>query len=362
MLKKHKRVSVGVTHQEIPPLANGKPYDLILGDCMTELSKMEAESVNCVVTSPPYWGQRIYANMSGIGQENSFKEYLDKLLGIFREVHRVLRADGSVWLNMGDRYVNKNLVGMPWRIALAMKDDGWILRQDVIWNKVRMTQSSKDRFRTLHEYIFHFTKKPKYYFNRESVLMKHESKPYERRGKITSIYGVTGERYREIIRTTDNLTAEEKKNANAALDGVLDDMRRGRIVDFRMVIRGHQRPYQGSDDRVSGRAKELKARGYYFKMQKSDGRMPANIWNIVPEDTHRDGIHCAVYPTELLTIPIKSTCPDGGIVLDPFMGTGTTVIAALKHGKRGIGIDISQKYRDDALNRIEHYIQTGSEF
>ena len=225
-----------------------------------------------------------------------------------------------------------------------------------------MTQSSRDRFRALHEYIFHFTKKPKYYFDRKSVLKKHETKPRYRNGRLTSIYGVTGEKYRETVRSTKNLTESEKEAANAALDAVLDDMKNGKIVDFRMIIRGHQRPYQGNDYRISGRAKELKKRGYYFKMQKSEGRMPSNIWDIVPEDTHRDDIHCAVYPTDLLEMPIKATCPDNGIVLDPFMGTGTTVVAALKHGKRGIGIDVSDEYVANARRRIIHYIDTGSEY
>ena len=337
-------------------------FDVIAGDSIKVLASFPSQTVDCVITSPPYWGQRIYAGSAGIGQEADFSSYLNNLLGVLRETKRVLKDGGSLWLNMGDRYRNKNLMGMPWRVALALKEDDWILRQDIIWNKVRMTQSSKDRFRTLHEYVFHFTKKPKYYFDRLSILEKHKYGPTYKNGKLTSIYGVTGETYRKTIRTTKHLTAAEKKTANAALDSVLDDMKNGKIMDFRMIIRGHQRPYQGSDDRISGRAKELKTRGYYFKMQRSEGRMPSNIWNIVPEDTHRDDIHCAVYPTDLLRMPIKATCPDGGIVLDPFMGTGTTVVAALKHGKRGIGIDISDEYVANARRRVNNYLDTGSEY
>ena len=312
-------------------------FEILTGDSVSVLGKFPAKSVNCTVTSPPYWGQRNYGKLDAIGLEATFESYVQRLLAVFGEVYRVTTDDGSLWLNMGDRYVNKDLVGMPWRVALALKDHGWILRQDIIWNKIRMTQSSKDRFRTLHEYIFHFTKKSRYYFDRDSVLEKHEDKPRYKNGKLTSIYGVTGESYRRTIQDTKNLTAAEKKDANAALDAVLDDMRCGKIVDFRMIIRGHQRPYQGNDDSISGRAKELKNRGYYFKMQKSDGRMPSNIWNIVPEDTHRTDAHCAVYPAELLERPIRATCPPDGIVLDPFMGTGTTIVAALKHGRRGLG-------------------------
>lgn len=336
-------------------------FDILPGKAQDVLRRLPDGSVNSTVTSPPYWGQRNYGEPDAIGLEREFESYKQHLLKIFDEVYRVTTDDGSLWLNMGDRYINKDLVGMPWRIALALKDRGWILRQDIIWNKIRMTQSSKDRFRTLHEYIFHFTKKPRYYFDRKSVLKKHEERPRYRNGKLTSIYGVTGDTYRETLRVTKNLTAAEKKAANAALDSILEDMKSGKIVDFRMIIRGHQRPYQGSDDSISGRAKELKKRGYYFKMQKSEGRMPSNIWDIVPEDTHRSDVHCAVYPTDLLEMPIKATCPPDGIVLDPFMGTGTTIVAALKHGRRGLGIDINKKYVNSAKRRVKRYIDTGSE-
>ena len=105
-------------------------FDAIVGDSAKVLTSFPSQSIDCVITSPPYWGQRIYANSTGIGQEADFPGYLDNLLSVLRETKRILKDDGSLWLNMGDRYRNKNLMGMPWRVALALKDDGWVLRQE----------------------------------------------------------------------------------------------------------------------------------------------------------------------------------------------------------------------------------------
>ena len=127
-------------------------------------------------------------------------------MNVFDEVYRVTANDGSLWLNMGDRYRNKDLMGMPWRVAFALKDRGWILRNDVIWNKVRMTQSAKDRLRDLHEYVFHFVKNRRYYYDRKSILIKHNEKPKRRNGNLISITGTSGVRYREQIRTSTHLT------------------------------------------------------------------------------------------------------------------------------------------------------------
>ena len=135
----------------------------------------------------------------------------------------------------------------------------------------------------------------------------------------------------------------------------------GKTVGFRMTIRGQQRTSHGSSERINGRAKEIQNRGFYVIEQKSEGYIPTDLWSIVPEDTHRKDIHCAVYPTTLLEIPIKATCPPRGLVLDPFVGTGTSIVSALKHGKRGVGIDVSKKYIIHAQNRITVYKQSGLE-
>ncbi len=340
---------------------NVDQFDLLHGRAEDVLKGFTAKSINCVVTSPPYWGQREYDVKGSIGLESSFDEYLSNLLNVFDQVYRVLDDRGSFWLNIGDKYVNKDLLGMPWRVALALKDRGWILRNDIIWNKVRMTQSAKDRLRDLHEYVFHFVKNPKYYYDRKSILIKHNSQPKRRNGRLVSITGTSGVRYRQQINTSTKLTTSEKENALRALDQAIDNMANGKTVDFRMTIRGQQRTSHGDSERLSGRTRELQMNGYYVIEQKSEGFMPTDLWSIVPEDTHRKDIHCAVYPTTLLEIPIKSTCPKDGIVLDPFVGTGTSIISALKYGKRGIGIDTSKRYLKHAEQRIKKFLDTGLE-
>lgn len=348
-------------HDTFFKLSPKKPYDIRVGDSAAVLSEFPSGSVNCVVTSPPYWGQREYDASEYIGLEADFDAYLGNLMRVFDQVYRVMADDGSLWLNMGDRYVNKNLVGMPWRVAFALQDRGWILRQDVIWNKLRLTQSAKDRLRTLHEYVFHFVKKPKYYYDSKSILLHHTEKPKKVRGRITSITGVSGVKYVREIKTSEFLTPTEKKNAMDALDETLSLMEEGRIIDFRMYMRGRPRLFNGNSTKLSGRAKEIDAKGYFIKTHSAEGHMPTNIWRMVPEDIHRKDQHCAVYPIGLMEMPVKATCPDGGIVLDPFMGTGTSLISAIKHGRYGVGIDISRTYASVAEKRVAQYLETDEE-
>ena len=168
-----------------------KPYQLFLGDCEVVMDDMPDGVVNCVVTSPPYWRQREYdvdpdLARFMIGNEPSPESYVENLGRIFRVVKRVLTDDGSLWLNLGDKYINKDLVGLPWLVAFALKRDGWILRNDIIWNKMKGTQSSKDRLRNTHEYLFHFVKSKQYWYDREAILHVPNSKPREVRGKIVS--------------------------------------------------------------------------------------------------------------------------------------------------------------------------------
>ena len=150
------------------------------------------------------------------------------------------------------------------------------------------------------------------------------------------------------------MSQTEKENALQALNATLDEMRSGEVVDFRMTIRGEQRIYHSESTKISGRAKELRDKGFYIMKMRKKGYLPSNIWRIVPEDTWRKDTHCAVFPEELLQLPIQSTCPVGGLVLDPFSGTGSTVDAAVKLGRRGIGIDLSRQYTEIAKKRLQN--------
>ena len=287
-----------------------------------------------------------------IGSEKTPEEYVENLMKVIREIYRILKDEGSFWLNIGDKFVNKCLMGMPWRVALEMQKEGWILRSDIIWDQMKGTQSCKDRMRDIYEHVFQFVKKKKYYFDADAVRIVPENNAYEKDGQIISATGVSGKKYFKQIESSKVLSNEEKNNALDALNETLEEMRRGEVVDFRMTIRGEQRTYHSENKKVSGRAKELNEKGYFIMKMRKTGFLPSDIWRIVPEDTWRKDTHCAVFPEELLRTPILSTCPLGGIVLDPFSGTGSTVKAAVDLGRRGIGIDLSKLYSRIAIDRL----------
>lgn len=339
------------------PIEGEAKYNLILGDCLSVLTQLEDESVDCVITSPPYWGMRSYDNEDSefeIGNESQFSLYVEALTKVFDEVKRVLKKEGSLWLNLGDKYLDKKLMGMPWRVAFSLMDNsGWILRNDVIWSQLKGTQSCKDRLRDSYEHIFHFVKSKKYYYDADAIRIQPSKLPQITEKSTTSSTGVSGKKYRKLIRESTELTDQEKINAEKALDEVLAEIRLGTVNDFRMTIRGAQRAWHSDNVKISGRAKELINKGYYIMRISSKGHLPSDIWNIVTEDTWRTDSHCAVYPEELLRIPILATSPIDGIVLDPFSGTGTTVSAAIKLGRKGVGIELSPEYLKISEERIK---------
>ena len=179
-----------------------------------------------------------------------------------------------------------------------------------------------------------------------------EQDVYVKDGMITSATGVSGKKYFAQINNSHALSIEEKKHALKTLNETLSEMRTGEVVDFRMTIRGEQRTYHSNNKIVSGRAKELHDKGFFIIKMRKKGYLPSNIWRIVPEDTWRKDTHCAVFPEELLKVPILSTSTPGSVVLDPFSGTGSTIDAAVKLGRKGIGIDLSAQYIEIAKNRL----------
>ncbi len=303
------------------------------------------------MTSPPYWGKREYEG-GGIGLEPDYRDFVRHLAAVFLELKRVLKPEGSFWLNIGDTYQDKSLVGIPWRIAFELMDrQGWILRNSVIWNKVKSgMDNTKDRLGNVHENVFHFVKQPRYYYNTDAI----RSKPREAKivnGAVVSATGVSGVRYKHQIELSTALSAGEKREAFQALDRMLADVAAGRISDFRMIIRGQQRATHSDSEKVSGRAKELRDKGFYFLQYHPSGSKPSDVWDIMPEDTQNRGIHFAPYPVDLCRIPILATCPEDGVVLDPFCGTGTTLLAARDLGRKSVGIDLSRHYLELAQER-----------
>ena len=304
------------------------------------------------MTSPPYWRKREYAD-GGLGLETDHRDYVRDLARICEELRRVLKPEGSFWLNIGDSYENKGLVGIPWRVAFELIDrQGWILRNSVIWNKVKSgMDNTKDRLGSTHEDVFHFVKVAKgYYYNADAIRRKpREAKIVN--GAVVSATGVSGVRYRRQIELSTALTEEEKAAAVRALEKTLTDVASGKFADFRMIIRAQQRATHSDSEMLSGRAKELRDKGFYFLRYHPKGSKPSDVWDIMPEDTQRRRTHFAPYPVDLCRIPILATCPENGMVLDPFCGTGTTLLAARNMGRRSVGIDISADYLEIASER-----------
>ena len=323
----------------------------LCGEATEMLRALPSNSVDFCMTSPPYWGQRDYG-VDGIGLETTPQEYVDALVVVFREVYRVLKPTGSFWLNLGDAYATKGMLGLPWRVAIRLTDDlGFIMRNDVIWHKVKggMDQS-KDKLRNVHEHVFHFTKSKSYFYDADAL----RSKPRDAKivnGRVISATGVSGIKYKRQIELSTALSPGEKVRAFEALEAELAKVGAGEISDFRMVIRGAQRATHSDGERVSGRARELVEKGFYFLRYHPNGAKMSDVWEIMPEDTKRSHRHFAAYPEDLCKRPISCSCPVGGIVLDPFCGTGTTMRVAQLLERRSIGIDLSPEFLEIAEER-----------
>lgn len=323
----------------------------ICEDTLTVLKSMPSDCIDFCMTSPPYWNKREY-HSGGIGLEDSSEQYMFNLMVVIEEVKRVLKDTGSFWLNIGDTYFNKSMVGIPWRIAIKMMDEqGWILRNDVIWNKIKGPDNSGDKLRNNHEYLFHFVKRPKGYYYDASAIRNKRREAQIKNGAVVSATGVTGVRYKRQIELSTSLTEDEKQAAFRALEDILTQVAKGEVSDFRMVIRNQQRTTHSDSTRLSGRAKELVQKGFYFLKYHPDGSKPGDVWDIIPEDTIRKDSHYASYPEDLCKIPLLATCPPDGIALDPFCGTGTTNFVAFQLFRKSIGIDISSEYINLATHR-----------
>ena len=273
----------------------------VLGDALTELKRFPSEIVDVIVTSPPYFHQRNYGKGGQIGDERTPIEYVNSLLAVFWECKRVLKENGTLWLNMGDKYESGRLLGLPWRTAIRMQDElGWKLRSDVIWHKPNaMPSSVKNRPTTDHEYVFLFSKSIQYYYDADSIREPHVTFSEDSRMKGG----------RSHLQSKGS-TPENGKN------------------------RGNQYLHSGAWD----------------KAFHPNGRNKRTVWEI-PLSKFRD-YHFAVFPEKLVETCISASSSEGGIVLDPFMGSGTTALVAKKLGRHFIGIDYLEEYCKMATVRI----------
>ena len=257
----------------------------LVGDVLDKLKDLPEESIQCCVTSPPYWGLRNYQEEKQLGLEETPEEFVENMVKVFREVKRVLKKDGTVWLNIGDTYYNKSLAGIPFRVAFALQQDGWYLRQDIIWHKPNpMPESVKDRCTKSHEYIFLLTKSPKYYYDIDAI----------REPLAESSIG-------RLEQDIDNQVGTTRANGGAKTNG------------------------------------NLKAVG-----DVDLGRNKRSVWTITTKPYSE--AHFAVFPPELPTLCIKAGSKEGDIVLDPFMGSGTTAWVAQRLSRKWIGVELNPEY------------------
>ena len=256
--------------------------------------------VDCVVTSPPYYRQRDYGSKKQIGQETTPQQYVQRLVEIFQHTRRILKPAGALWLVIGDKYINGSLMSMPWRVAIALQDDGWILRSDIIWHKPNaMPSSVKTRPTTDHEYIFFMTVEKDYYYDADSIREPHVT--FSEKSRMKGGRNHFGKR---------GSTPEQGKNGG---DSNLHDAR-------------------------------------WDQAFHPKGRNKRTVWSI-PLSKNREA-HFAVFPESLVETCIRATCPINGVVLDPFSGSGTTAAVAKKLDRDFIAIDCSKKYCDMTRQRI----------
>jgi len=339
-------------------------WRVIEGDAREALPAVPAESVQCVVTSPPYWGLRDYGVEGQLGLEPTPEEYVANLVGILREVRRVLRKDGTVWLNLGDTYAAarsyqvrdnkhadvgntmsatvpvglkpKDLVGIPWRVAFALQADGWWLRSDIIWSKPNpMPESVTDRPTKAHEYLFLLTRSARYFYDAAAVAEPLQSGPSD---------------LRKMIEGQDRIGGLTKESVDPhARASALTNMGRKRSVGSKQAataalaaIGSGTRTYEGFNDRWD----EAKA-----NEDLPGGRNLRSVWNIATEPF--PDAHFATFPKKLVEPCIKAGSRPGDLILDPFCGSGTSGVVALRLGRSFVGIELNPEYVEMARRRIE---------
>lgn len=277
---------------------------VLIGDSCAIAPLLPSQFANAIITSPPYFGHRQYADESlaesEIGREASLAEYVGRLAGLFRELKRVLRDDGTLWLVLGDTYREGQLLGVPWRVAFALQEDGWLLRSEIIWHKPNaMPSSVKNRPTVAHETIFLFAKQANYFYNADAIREPHVT-----------------------------FTEESRM----------------------MGGRKHFGKPNGTPENGKNRGNPNLHRARWDQAFHPLGRNKRTVWSI-PLGKFREA-HFAVFPPELVEVCLLASTPEQGIVLDPFMGSGTTGVVAKRLNRNFLGIELVPHYAEMALRRI----------
>ncbi|ROO33424.1 DNA-methyltransferase [Pseudomonas sp. 7SR1] len=338
-------------------------HQILVGDCIDMMRTLPDQSVQCCVTSPPYFGLRDYGMAEQIGLEETPAEFVARLVMVFREVRRVLRDDGTAWVNMGDTYASiaggyapggsagkhdmvsqstrgavlrgkrrspptglkqKDLMGIPWRLAFALQDDGWYLRQDIIWHKPNpMPESTRDRCTKSHEYLFLLSKSPRYYYDQDAIR-----EPVA----LSSITRLAQDLEQQL--GSDRVPGK----ANGPMNAV-----RSKRDSFK---REDSKREQAIPGQTAGTHRPDRQESEY----PLDTRNKRSVWT-VPTQGFK-GAHFATFPPELIRPCILAGAPRGGVVLDPFGGAGTTAVVAMQEGRRSILCELNPEYASMAERRI----------
>jgi site-specific DNA-methyltransferase (adenine-specific) len=268
---------------------------ILRGNALDKLKEIPEQSIHTCITSPPYFNLRNYGHKDQLGLESNSEEFIQNLVNVFSQVKRVLKDDGTLWLNMGDTWdKKKQLLGIPWRTALALQQDGWILRSDIIWHKPNVMPSSvRDRVTNCHEYIFLLSKNKKYYYDNE--IIKEDS-------------------------TFKNSKGEFRPNGMA-----------------------------GIGKKNKGK-KGFEIRSGLSNMKEQPKRNKRSVWTITNKP-FKDA-HFAVFPPDLIEPCVLAGCPKNGTILDPFAGSGTTGVVAQKHNRNAVLVELNDEYIKIAKKRL----------
>lgn len=301
-------------------------HQIIIGDCLESLRAMPACSIDCCVTSPPYFGLRDYGMDGQLGLEPTPDEFVSALIDVFREVRRALSDEGTLWLNLGDSYGKaKQLMGIPWRVAFALQADGWYLRQDIIWSKPNpMPESVRDRCTKAHEYIFLLSKGPRYYYDHEAIKEPVAASSIARLAQ--NVAGQAGS-HRVPGKTNGPMKAVRALRDSFKREGSKREQ----------VLPGQR----------AGTHRPNRAESSY----SLDMRNKRSVWTVTTKPFK--GAHFATFPPDLIEPCVLAGCPPDGTVIDPFGGAGTTSVVAEKTGRNSILCELNPDYAALAQTRID---------
>lgn len=338
-------------------------HQILVGDCIDMMRTLPDQSVQCCVISPPYYGLRGYGMPGQIGLAETPAEFVCRLVQVFREVRRVLRDDGTLWVNMGDTYASiaggyapggsagkqdmvsqstrgavlrgkrrspptglkqKDLMGIPWRLAFALQDDGWYLRQDIIWHKPNpMPESTRDRCTKSHEYLFLLSKCPRYFYDQDAI----------REPVALS----------SVVRLAQDL---EQQLGSDRVPGKAN----GPMKAVRSQRDSFKREGSKREQAIPGHALGTHRPERQESAYPLDTRNKRSVWT-VPTQGFK-GAHFATFPPELIRPCILAGAPRGGVVLDPFGGAGTTAVVAMQEGRKSILCELNPEYAAMAERRL----------